>query len=112
LPSRFAGRVAVAAINTLYAVWIGEYILSVFKADFVPPLVFGVLVFVPNDPAAFHVFSVLHFALHIKGGILKYFSGAEGRLRGFAGGLPGPGGFRFRLLFGAALTRDIIRGQA
>jgi hypothetical protein len=48
--------------------------LSVFKADFVFQLVFRVFVFVPYYPALFHVFSVLLFALHVKG-FSKAFSG-------------------------------------
>jgi hypothetical protein len=35
LPPRFAGYVAFAVVNTFNAAWIGEHILSVFKADFV-----------------------------------------------------------------------------
>jgi hypothetical protein len=67
LPSCFAGYVAFTMVNTLNAARIGEHKLSVFEADFVFQLVFRVLVFVPYDPAIFHGFSVLLFALHIKG---------------------------------------------
>jgi hypothetical protein len=66
LPACFAGRVAFAPINALNAIRIGEYILSVLKTDFVFQLIFGVLAFVPYDPASFHVYSVVHFAILIK----------------------------------------------
>jgi hypothetical protein len=65
---------AIAAINTLYAIRIGEYILSVFKADFMP-----LLVFVPYDPAPFHVL-VYYILPYISRGILKNFSRASGAL--------------------------------
>jgi hypothetical protein len=67
LPPRFTGYVAFTAVGALNAVRIGEHKLSVFKADFVFQLVFSVLVFVPDDPAIFHVVNVLHYALLVKG---------------------------------------------
>ena len=86
---------AKAKSNTLNTAWIGEHKLSVFKADFVFQLVFRVLVFVPYDPAFFHVFSVLLFALHIKGFEDFYL------VRGFMGVATAPQG-RPRLSTGPA----------
>jgi hypothetical protein len=80
LPPRFARCVAFATVNTLNAIWIGEHELSIFKADFVLQLVFGVLVLVPYDPTLIHVFSVLLFALLVKG-FLKVFYLVRGFMR-------------------------------
>jgi hypothetical protein len=56
-----------AAVDSLNTVWIGEDKLNVFKANFVLHLVLRVLGFIPGNPAFFHDYSVLQYALLVKG---------------------------------------------